>query len=115
MVVVIPHGAAQTADQVKSAKWTEFEKSVQPFLAKHCFACHGEKGPEFDTRLDLIKDETTLRKSIDTLEKVQEMLNTRAMPPKKRTQPTEEELRPILAWLEATTEPTAQGRAIRAG
>jgi mono/diheme cytochrome c family protein len=96
-----PRSPAQTLQPKKSAAWSEFEKTVKPFLAKHCFACHSADGPESDARLDLFLDESSLKKGAATLEQVQLMLDSRAMPPKKRKQPSEEELRPVLAWLEA--------------
>ena len=32
----------------------EYEKEIQPLLAKHCHGCHGEKKQKGDLRLDLL-------------------------------------------------------------
>jgi hypothetical protein len=87
-------------------EWQAFQKTVQPFLAKHCFECHTDK-QRGDVRLDQF-DEQSLAKSSPTLEKVLDMLDKHAMPPKKRPQPTDDELKPVLAWLEAYVERTEQ-------
>jgi hypothetical protein len=79
--------------------WQAFRKTVQPFLAKHCFDCHSDK-PRGDVRLDRF-DEKALAKGSQTLGKVLDVLTEHAMPPKKRPQPGADELAPVLAWLEA--------------
>src|SRR5688572_401694 len=61
--------------------WQAFQKTVQPFLAKHCFDCHTDK-PRGDVRLDQFTDEKTLRERLPTLEKVLDVLDAHAMPPK---------------------------------
>jgi mono/diheme cytochrome c family protein len=109
---VWPDSGAQTKDAKpkdidKTAKasprWTEFEKNVQPFFAKHCTACHGAKGVEADAPLDQFPNEASLDKNMVLLEKVVDMLSSGQMPPKKRPQPTKEELEPVLAWLKSYT------------
>jgi hypothetical protein len=82
--------------------WQAFQKTVQPFLARHCFDCHTDR-PRGDVRLDQF-DEKALAKRSPTLEKVLDVLSKRAMPPRKRAQPGDDELKPVLAWLEAHVE-----------
>src|SRR5262249_39106855 len=104
-------GSPDSSGQPSSptTEWQVFQKSVQPFFAKHCFDCHTEK-QRGGVRLDQF-DEKTLAKSSPTLDKVLDMLGKHAMPPKKRTQPRDEELKPVLAWLEAYVERTEQQTA----
>jgi hypothetical protein len=85
-----------------SKDWQEFQKTVRPFFAKHCYDCHTEK-QRGGVRLDRF-DEKTFSKRSPTLEKALDMLGERAMPPKNRPQPTDAELKPVLAWLEAFVE-----------
>jgi hypothetical protein len=59
-------------------------------------------------RLDQFTDEKALAQRLPTIEKVLDVLDKRAMPPKKRTRPGEEELTPVLAWLEAYLERAEQ-------
>ncbi len=89
--------------------WPAFQKTVQPFLARHCFECHTDKA-RGDVRLDRF-DEQALSQRSPTLEKVLDVLGKHAMPPKKRSQPGDDELRPVLAWLEAHAERTERETA----
>jgi hypothetical protein len=82
------------------AEWREYQRAVQPFFAKHCFECHADK-QSGDVRLDLVTDENALANNLPALEKALAMLRKRAMPPKRRPQPGLDELKPVLAWLEA--------------
>jgi len=88
-----PVGSGPTAD------WPAFQKIVQPFLAKHCFECHTDK-ESGEVRLDVFKDENTLVKGWATVEKAMSMLRKHAMPPKKKPQPSDDESKPVLAWME---------------
>src|SRR5262245_11949635 len=78
------HSSGQPKDPAPApaSDWQTFQKTVQPFLAKHCFDCHTEK-PRGDVRLDQFSDEKTLARSLPTLEKVLDVLDKHAMPPKK--------------------------------
>src|SRR5947209_3381093 len=79
--------------------WRTFQKTIQPFFAKHCFECHGDK-QSGEIRLDEFRDATALTKGLPTIEKALGMLKKHAMPPKKRPRPSAEELAPVLSWLE---------------
>src|SRR5262249_30529575 len=75
-------------------------RTVVPFFAKHCFACHTDKN-RGGVRLDRFPDEQALAQGLPILEKAQDMLRTQAMPPKGRPQPAPREIKPVLAWLGA--------------
>jgi mono/diheme cytochrome c family protein len=90
----------QVAHPSAAADWREYQRAVQPFFAKHCFACHAEK-ESGDVRLDRFTDEATLVKGLAIVGKALEMLKKHAMPPKKRPQPGDDETKPVLAWMES--------------
>src|SRR5262249_25673582 len=96
---VLGFGDQRTAP---AAGWQGFQKTVRPFLARHCFQCHTEK-PRGGVRLDRL-DEKALAQRSPTLEKVLDVLSKRTMPPRKRPRPRADELVPVLAWLEAHVE-----------
>jgi hypothetical protein len=100
-------GAANGVGQVPPSKpasdWPAFQKTVLPFLAKHCFECHTDK-ESGDVRLDQFQDDKSLAKGAAVLDRVQVMLRKQAMPPKKRPQPSADAVKPVLAWLEAFSE-----------
>jgi hypothetical protein len=87
-------------DPVPVAYWQAFRKTVQPFLAKHCLECHADK-KRGGVRLDLFQNERALAKGLPTFEKMQDVLRKHAMPPKKRPRPRDDEIEPVLAWLDA--------------
>jgi hypothetical protein len=93
------HGSDPSAGTNTTADWRTFQKTVQPFLAKHCYECHTEK-KRGEVRLDVFPDASALAKSLPTIEKARDMLREHAMPPKKRPQPREDEIKPVLAWME---------------
>jgi len=105
------NAAPQTAD------WPAFQKTVQPFLAKHCFECHGDK-ESGEVRLDRFQDGVALAKGWETIEKAMEALRKHAMPPKKKAQPTGDELKPVLTWMETfvarmeSRDPVNPGRVV---
>src|SRR4051812_43963980 len=86
------YGGGQSFDDKSASDWKAFQKTVQPFFAKHCFACHGQKASG-DVRLDQFADEAALEKGQGALEKALTMLRQRTMPPKKKTPPSDDELR----------------------
>ena len=93
-------GNDPSQDPVPAVQWQAFRKTVQPFFAKHCLQCHAEK-KRGGVRLDLFQDERSLVKGLATLSKIEDVLRQHVMPPKKRPQPKEDEVLPVLAWLDA--------------
>src|SRR5437870_4219027 len=61
-------GAGPPAGTGPSAQWREYRRTVQPFFARHCFACHTDK-KRGDVRLDLFHDEKALARGLPTIEK----------------------------------------------
>src|SRR4051812_32719184 len=54
-----PIYGGQSFDDKSASDWQAFQKTVQPFFARHCFECHGQKASG-DVRLDQFADETAL-------------------------------------------------------
>ncbi len=111
------HGQDPSPDVGHAVEWKTFQRTVQPFLAKHCFACHTDK-KRGGVRLDQFQDERALAKGTPTIEKMEDVLRNRAMPPKKRPQPKDGEIEPVLAWADAflaridLQTPAAANRAV---
>src|SRR6476661_3609687 len=59
-----------------------FEKSVQPFLANNCYACHNAKVKTADVDLQQFKTADSLAKEADLWEKAVQKMRTGEMPPK---------------------------------
>ncbi len=96
-------GVGQAPAPKPESDWPAFQQTVLPFLARHCFECHGDK-KSGGVRLDQLPDESSLAKGSATLDRVQAVLRKRAMPPRKRPQPGADAITPVLAWLERFSE-----------
>ncbi len=60
-----------------------FQSAVLPFLAKNCFACHGNGESKADLSLDKYKDDLSLIKDRKVWDNVVNMLEKHEMPPKE--------------------------------
>src|SRR5450432_4530045 len=64
-----------------------FKQHIVPFLAKHCYECHGNGKKKAGLALDKYTDDASLMKDRATWENVVNMLQTGEMPPKERPRP----------------------------
>ena len=67
-------------------------------LESHCFSCHEEGTEKGDIRLDNL-GELTLSARLDLMNRVQEQVYLKQMPPKKKTQPSDQEREQLVSWL----------------
>ncbi len=70
----------------------DFKGTAVSFMKKHCFECHGEKSTKADLDLTKYKDEANILKEHKFWKSVLHQVNTGEMPPKKKPQPTPQEL-----------------------
>lgn len=94
----IPHVA-------ESVEFTPDQKGhdgfVTPFLRTHCLRCHGPEKQEADFRIDEHLPNDFLDRTVaDRWSEVLNMLNGGDMPPEDAPQPSREEARPIVEWIE---------------
>ena len=72
---------------------------VQGLMENYCFDCHDGDSRKGDIQLDNLKN-LTLQNRLDLLNKVQEQIYIKEMPPrKKKVQPNEIERQKLLDWL----------------
>jgi hypothetical protein len=83
-----------------NADWHQFQTTVQPFLEKNCYDCHGEQAPENDFRLDVFTNSTALANGRKSLEDAYDKLLHGEMPPKKRPRPAAVQISAVVGWLE---------------
>jgi hypothetical protein len=88
-------GAGTPSDQ------TGFTKDVVPFLAKHCYTCHGKTKQKADLALDGFRDEQSVLEKREIWENVLEMVRSGEMPPKERPRPAPSEVEPALRGIDA--------------
>lgn len=86
---------------------TGFAETMQPFLKKHCFECHGPVRQKSRIRFDKL---TTYRPEDGTLwTKVHEAISSGEMPPEDQPQPSAADKTKVLSWI------VTNQRALRRG
>ncbi len=80
---------------------TLFVQQIAPFLAKHCYDCHGSDDPEADLSLVRFEDSANIQEEYALWQRVLRMLEEREMPPADQMQPDEEELHAVGLALQA--------------
>ena len=78
----------------------DFKKEVLPLFKKFCFDCHAGKDPEGKLQLDRL-DHAGGRKLHAAWQRVRDNLDSTLMPPDDAKQPSEEERKKLVAWLDA--------------
>ena len=73
--------------QTPAASFAGFDKSVKPFLQKHCLQCHGPKKSEGDMRFDQLSPVVSNSDTAETWQEVLDVLNASEMPPEDQVQP----------------------------
>lgn len=78
-----------------------FAREAIPFLAKHCYSCHGGDKKKGDVSLDQDKTDLDIQKRRDVWEDALDMIRSGEMPPKKRPRPTDAEIAAVVRGVEA--------------
>lgn len=85
----------------QKAPAADFDKTVQPFLAENCIACHSAKKASGELNLEQFKNTAAVLEHRDQWEHVLLKLRTGEMPPKGAPRPDAAELKAVMAWLES--------------
>ncbi len=93
-------GAPPASEAPARAPAPTFTKDVVPFLAKHCYACHGNGKHRGDLSLDKYKDDEALQKDRKVWDNVLQMIRNGEMPPKERKRPDAAEVEAVLLNIE---------------
>jgi hypothetical protein len=91
---------AKTVAPNSDADWKQFQKTVQPFLAKNCYECHGEVDAENNFRVDIFTNSVALAKNRKALENAYEKISHGEMPPKKKPRPAAAQLALVTGWFD---------------
>jgi len=90
-----------------------FTNSVQPFLAKNCYACHSSRLSSGGLNLEAYKSTSLFFQDRDEAEKILKKLQAGEMPPKALPHPNAEELKTVTNWIEADLDRQAKTDARR--
>jgi mono/diheme cytochrome c family protein len=81
-----------------------FESTVQPFLAKNCFVCHGAKLQSAGLNLETYQTSEAVLQDRDRWELVLSKLTNGQMPPKGMRQPEPSDVAAVTAWIRSAFE-----------
>ncbi|MEK6238989.1 MAG: DUF1592 domain-containing protein, partial [Planctomycetales bacterium] len=90
------------ASGLLQAEEASFDKTVQPFLRKHCVRCHGAKKQQGDRRLDDLSLDFSNPRNGELLQDILDQLNLGEMPPEDEDQPTTNEVKHVVSLLTTT-------------
>ena len=82
----------------------EFDRSVQPFLARTCYECHNAELKSGGLNLEALQTASSITKSREIWERVLRKLRAGEMPPKGVPRPNPEELKTVISWIEGEFE-----------
>jgi hypothetical protein len=77
-----------------------FQRQLRPLLRQYCVECHEGPGAKAEIDLARYRNATEALRDQDVWELVYDMVEARRMPPAQKPQPTDQEVRLILEWIE---------------
>jgi mono/diheme cytochrome c family protein len=83
---------------------TDFDRSVQPFLARTCYQCHNAELKSGGLNLEGLQKPSSITQNREIWERVLRKLRTGEMPPKGVPRPNPEELKTVISWIEAEVD-----------
>jgi cytochrome c553 len=86
--------------QLVAADEPTFEHSIKPLVAKYCYECHGEQKKESDLDLSPVSTDAQATAAIETWDRVIARVRSGEMPPEGSPQPTDDEKKMLLGWLD---------------
>lgn len=92
--------AAGDALAADAADGASFRNEVLPFTKKYCLDCHSGKEAEGKLALDSFVDLRSVDAGGESWAKIRKYLQARLMPPPDADQPTEMELKAVIAWID---------------
>jgi mono/diheme cytochrome c family protein len=101
IVAAVLAGLALVPSARRAQDRADFEKTIQPFLADNCYACHNEKRKSGELNLTAYKTAADLAQHREQWETILLKLKTGEMPPKGAPRPDAAELKAVVSWIES--------------
>ena len=119
LIVVLILAAGLSAGEAPPAKpqpaADSFTTRIKPFVQKYCAQCHGEKKQSGGLNLAAFSSTEAVVKDREAWETVRQRLDMKEMPPKKQPQPSPDEAKKVIAWIDTELTRAAQARPMTAG
>lgn len=100
MSVAVPFSRCADSPVVPPSSAPSYQKTLLPFLKRHCFNCHGDGKAKAELSFDKYTDDASLVSDRKVWDNVRHMLTAREMPPKERPQPTSAEVESAIAAIQ---------------
>ncbi|MCC6538023.1 MAG: DUF1592 domain-containing protein [Bryobacterales bacterium] len=82
------------------AQTPTFQGHVQPFLARHCYTCHGARLKTANLDLEAYRDETAAAQHPGVWDNVLDKISTGRMPPPSPTPPAKADIAAVSTWIQ---------------
>jgi len=83
----------------------QWQSEIVPILESYCFDCHADGIKKGDFSFDAFPDVASMQAKRDAWKRVRENLAYELMPPPDRDQPTSDERKKLIAWIDAAVFP----------
>ncbi len=98
-----------------SGQSASFSQSVQPVLARNCFACHNEKLKTGNLNLEALQDNSQASQHPEIWERVLDKLTAGQMPPPGQPAPSKTEIAAVTHWIDDLLQRSGPNRAADPG
>ncbi|MBT3842460.1 MAG: DUF1587 domain-containing protein, partial [Verrucomicrobia bacterium] len=88
-----------------------YRSEIRPLLDQFCFECHADEDTEADINLDSFESVADIRRNTKVWLKVDDMLSSRQMPPKKADKPSDGQRAKLQQWVHSLLLEEARARA----
>jgi hypothetical protein len=101
--------------QIPQAK--KYDERIRPFLARHCFVCHGPEKTKAKLRLDKLLPDFADDAGRERWQTVLKRIQAGEMPPKSRPRPSRQDVEAVSAWISGQVQAAeaarrAEGRVV---
>ncbi len=97
-------GVAQAQADAK-ALTTQWDKEIAPLVDNYCFSCHGDGSHKGELAIDKYPTIAEMQHHRDVWKEIRDHLKYQLMPPLDKDQPSADERKKILAWIDAAVFP----------
>src|SRR3954464_4743089 len=91
--------AGALSPQAQASGGDEFQRTVQPVLAKNCFSCHSDRLHSGNLSLEAFTDAHAAAQKPEVWQKVLDKLTAGQMPPRPRAPLSAGELADVTGWI----------------
>lgn len=112
MIFLAPWAGAAAAPSADGPLTSAFDRSVRPFLAKHCLDCHGAEQSEADLNLAAYSSMDAAAQDSGHWTAIIGRLEAGQMPPKKvKARPSDDERRRVIGWFRSARDEVSKRNA----